>query len=111
MSYIASWSLTFENVPDKEKELQIIAELREASIDAKYCITEYGNTKTSGSWYEFRKEIAALSLNYPLVIFQIEGWGEEKKDYYRTYIQNGYVHDVRAEFTFAPFDPNMSILP
>lgn len=40
-------------------------------------------------WYEHEEDMTQLSLEYPDMIFLLEGWGEELDDVWRKYFKDG----------------------
>ena len=50
------------------------------------------------------KEIVSLSKDYPDVLFQVTGDGEDSDDFWREYIQNGKTGWTPGVISYEPFD-------
>lgn len=105
-------------------ELSVIAKGREAR-DQRDSLYEYvENTRDyfgdaylkdilDGSytmkWYEWRQDMEELSKKYPLLIFLLEGVGQEDEvDVWRAFIKNGKILEQQAELKFD--EPDLSRL-
>ena len=56
-------------------------------------------------WYDHDREMISLSLQYPSLVFELEGDGEEQGDSWRKYYVNGLRQECRAKITYDAFDP------
>lgn len=64
-----------------------------------------GNGQDQAKWYDCNKDVAAMSLEFPGVVFTLSGEGEESPDMWRAYFLEGGVQEERAKITYPPFDP------
>ena len=47
-------------------------------------------------WYDHFEDMLSLSVEFPDVVFILEGEGEERDDNWRLFVQNGMWEEVRA---------------
>jgi len=59
-----------------------------------------GETK----WYEYDEVMKAISMEYPHVVFELSGEGEESGDIWKNYYVNGKVQKCQARIVFDEFD-------
>lgn len=57
-------------------------------------------------WYSHKEDMKTLSLEYPSVLFLLEGEGEDTGDMWRWYFRNGKDQYIKAKITFDAFDEN-----
>lgn len=55
-------------------------------------------------WYDHDKEMLELSEKFRETIFVLEGEGEERGDYWRTYYQNGMCQYCLGEIVYEDFN-------
>lgn len=88
------------DVTDNNFVLTIVSRLTEISnYNFTDDITLYGV-----KWYEWEEHMKKLSLEFPSVIFIVDGEGEEYGDLWRAYITDGKVQREHVMFDFLPFD-------
>ncbi len=58
------------------------------------------------AWYEHDKDMKALSLHFPDMVFKLEGAGEDRDDVWVKYYHNGKVAEYRRQTFNATFNPN-----
>jgi len=63
----------------------------------------------SVKWYAWKEDVEALSLQYPNVLFMIEGDGEEQGDQWKSFTRNGKTIVTKAIVTFE--EPDLTSLP
>ena len=61
-------------------------------------------------WYDWEEDVADLSKQFPFLLFEVEGKGEEADDWWRAYARNGKVIVVEAEIKFPSVDVDV-VLP
>lgn len=81
-----------------------IALQKSGSIFSFFGVNTDGTTTESCRWYEWASEVGALSKQFPYVLFQLEGEGEESGDLWRAYFRAGKVQKVKAIVTFPDLD-------
>lgn len=55
-------------------------------------------------WYSHEKDMRAHSINWPELMFTLEGEGEEAGDIWVEYYKNGKMQRCSAKITFDAFD-------
>jgi hypothetical protein len=55
-------------------------------------------------WYSHQDDLIKLSEKYPLILFTLEGEGEESVDLWKTYYLNGKSQHTKAKITFDSFN-------
>lgn len=100
-----------ETLTGKLKELAIAAidkELNnEKDINIKAVVAAkagYNPFAEETKWYEHEEHMRAISKEYPDVIFQLNGEGEESGDVWIKYFVNGKMQKAAAKITFDEFD-------
>lgn len=56
-------------------------------------------------WYDYVKDMVALSSRFPGVFFKLHGVGEDEGDLWDRYFLGGRMQECPAQITYAPFDP------
>lgn len=70
---------------------------------------EYDDSITSEDsikWYSYRKNMQMLSKQYPNLLFEVYGIGEDSLDYWVEYHQDGKYQYCNAEIIYPKFDIN-----
>ena len=65
-------------------------------------LVSYGH---SCKWYEHDEHMLALSTRFPMVVFTLDGDGEERGDVWRKYYCAGKSQDANAKVVYEEFDP------
>lgn len=65
-------------------------------------LTAYGHTS---KWYSHDSEMRALSKRFPMVVFTLEGKGEEGGDLWKKYYCAGKCQEAYAKIVYDEFDP------
>lgn len=71
---------------------QIIEALRRTSPSAERALRQDGKTGTPVGWYTWETDICSFSRHYPLVLFVMEGRGEDRNDVWKAFVMNGKIH-------------------
>jgi hypothetical protein len=74
--------------------------------DIGYAINADGSTEESCKWYEHDKDMVAMSLEFPGVIFKLHGEGEESGDIWDSYYLNGKTQTHKAKVMIDEVDPS-----
>lgn len=100
-----------EGLTGKLKEVAIAAidkELNnEKNINIKAVVAAkagYNPFEGETKWYEHEEHMKAISKQYPDVIFQLNGEGEESGDIWVKYFVNGKMQVAEAKITFDDFN-------
>lgn len=87
----------------KEKEEQIFNRLDQISEEIPQLSCNDGHY--CGKWYEHNLEMVELSKEFPDILFDLYGEGENSYDMWHKYYLNGKVQNAPARVAFDPFDP------
>lgn len=82
-----------------------------AGEDIAYAITQTGEFANLAKWYDWQKDVAALSAQVPGVLFTLNGKGEENGDIWRAYFLDGKVQVANAQIVIADFDESKLVDP
>ena len=70
------------------------------------------DSESETNWPHRQEEMARVSLNWPGVLFEITGEGEDAiSDSWREYYLDGKVHQVFGEMSYPDFEPDGLINP
>lgn len=58
----------------------------------------------NGKWYDWKEDCIRVSLQYPKILIELHGVGEEWNDRWKARVQNGLCEVVQAVITFPDFD-------
>ena len=58
----------------------------------------------SGKWYDHEEDMKRISLEFPNVLFELYGDGEESDDMWYKYFRNGKMQYCPARIEFDPYD-------
>lgn len=86
-----------------EKELTL-----EKSINIRNVVKDkigYNPFEDQTKWYEHEEVMKEISKEYPDVIIQLTGEGEESGDMWIKYFVNGKMQHCKAKIVFEEFDP------
>jgi hypothetical protein len=56
-----------------------------------------------GKWYDWEKEVTAISAKFPDLLIEIDGDGEESDDFWKARIKNGECEIVRGKIVYSEF--------
>lgn len=62
----------------------------------------YGND--NWKWYEYHDDMTSLSTEYPKILFELTGYGEERGDIWRKFYKNGVVSGGKAIIAFPEYE-------
>lgn len=105
MSYNTYYHFGTKDIIHKDILYDIIDRLRNWNEDAKYAINEEGMSEQSCTWYEHEKDIKEFSEQYPDIIFELNGIGDEYDDIWNKYFLNGKMQTCIAKIIFDQYDP------
>ncbi len=106
MGYYTTYTLTVHDATPEES-----AELNERIIDSGMEFWDKDSYTSYDTWYEHDEELLALSKEYPTILFELYGEGEQNDDMWYTYYKNGRLQHCPAQITFDPFNEAKLILP
>lgn len=94
MGYCTYYTLTYTDEP------QEAIEDAKATLDRGYDPFENGEIR----WYEHEAEMRELSKQFPEVLFELHGEGEQNDDMWYKYFKNGKMQTCSVIIDFPPFD-------
>ena len=74
------------------------------AIEEKSPYSFYSGQTDTVKWYDWQKDCLAVSKDFPNLVINIEGDGEEQGDQWKAYIKNGKIQIAKAVISFAEFD-------
>ena len=95
-----SYRVTTQMFPDSDRErLDKEVELMNVFDDGD---SEYGWT-VSAKWYNYRMDMCLLSKKFPDILFELQGYGEEREDMWIEYFYNGEYQRCVASISYDDF--------
>lgn len=73
-------------------------------IEAKSQYSFYGGQASDVKWYDWKDHCLEVSKDFPNLVINVEGDGEEQGDQWKAYFKNGKVQVCKAIVTFEDFD-------
>ena len=113
MGYLTHFKLTWEapispEITDELERAKARAE-RDFQIVAVLEKTEWWPSIEDGEarkWYSRHSDIREVAMQFPDVVFTLQGQGEEPTDMWRTYFQADFCYTAKAVITYPEFDPD-----
>lgn len=102
MGYYTKYDIKITGIDNANQAVKIAQEYDLEQYDVSYD----GTTLTAfyeGKWYNWEKESVSLSRNYPRILIEIEGEGEDRDDIWKARIRNGDCETVSAKIVFEDF--------
>ena len=100
MGYITTFELTVPNA-------EVYAETVKSLTGYEWYAESSDVLMMQGKWYDWESNMRNLSRYHPLVLFELNGQGEDLGDLWRAYFKGGCMQ--RIEPTFAAFDPSLLV--
>lgn len=104
MAYRTSYNMTVQNVKDENQYNALCGALYDRGIlsYALYCgelrgITAEFYENCAVKWRYHEKDMIEISKQFPDMVFQLRGQGEDHDDLWQKYFQNGDCEKCRAE--------------
>lgn len=63
-----------------------------------------GEITLEGKWYDWKDHLKQLSSEYPGMLFEIDGEGEESGDLWKAYVLDGKLQLEKASIVYGDFD-------
>ena len=106
MGYYTDFSLTTTPLSDEELSI-ILEEFAELGVfyDARVQADQSIDAGDSYKWYDWDKDMAALSVEVPDVLFTMHGVGDGSEDMWNAYIQNGAIQYCPARIVYDDYNP------
>jgi hypothetical protein len=105
MGYRTNYTLSVKNddnpkVADFDKWLET-----KPQFESGYNVTDFFEGEAEAcKWYGHTEDMIKMSLQFPDLIFQLKGEGEEPEDIWIKYYKNGKVQICHAKITFDEYD-------
>ena len=102
MGYYTKYDIKITGIDNANQALKITKEYDMRDFD----ISPDGQTLTDfteGKWYDWKEDSLKLSRNYPHILIEIEGEGEESGDIWKARVRNGIVEIVEAKIVYDDF--------
>jgi hypothetical protein len=107
MGYYTDYKLTATDFADKDEEEKFESDLKTkcgyTGWDFSSTGTDFEMVLHEVKWYDHNDDMIALSKQYPHVLFELEGVGEEHGDMWRARYKNGESERVTARIVFDEF--------
>jgi hypothetical protein len=108
MGYYTTFELTATNFKDEAETQLCFDQLKSMSYSGweqtDGCSVSFTATLYEVKWYEHEADMLRLSTQFPNVLFELEGVGEEPGDQWRMRVRNGKNSRVKAQIIFPEFD-------
>lgn len=109
MGYYTAFYLLYPADVEEEEIHKALEEINPDYFDTQSYREELLEGYFNAKWYDFEKDIRALSLRFPDKLFVLEGEGEESQDIWKMYFKNGKAQFEKAEFIIGEFDESKLI--
>jgi len=108
MGYETYYSLTIRDRDGKEVTEQtlkaIISSHRTQQYEELYALEDDGSSVQGATWYGHEEHMIALSTEYPGLVFELYGKGNNSEDIWYKYFHDGKIQLCPAIITFDEFD-------
>ena len=84
----------------------IIKKLRMSCEDLEFAVCENGSSNGDCKWYEHDRDMTELSKQFPNVIFQLDGNGEESEDIWTSWYHDGKIQGGHVKIIYPEFSPD-----
>lgn len=112
MGYKTFYSLNVSSAPDTGPIFDDTYKQLEDAIDAIIRFDDGSLQDTLyifAKWYDYEKDMVALSARFPEVLFTLHGKGEDSEDLWYAYFLNGKVQHCPAQIIYDDFDPTKMV--
>lgn len=103
MGYYTDYDVTISNLDNANQGVKIVQ-----MLDMRdYHFSDDGlnlNFSYNGKWYDWKEDCIRVSLQYPKILIELHGVGEDRDDRWKARVQNGLCEVVQAVITFPDFD-------
>lgn len=103
MGYFTNYEVTVSNLDSVNQGIEIVQML---DFDC-YDFSNDGLNLTfsyNGKWYDWEEDCIRVSLQYPKILIELHGVGEDLDDRWKARVQDGLCEIVKAVITFPEFD-------
>lgn len=104
MGYYTSFTISIEGSVSLQETDKIINDIEKIS---GYVLDRSDSVcYLYGKWYEMHHDIGQISLEYPHVLFKVEGVGEDPDDFWIKYIKGGKIQFAAGRKVFDEYNPS-----
>lgn len=104
MGYYTNYDFGIQVNESSVNDQALLDEFRETCEGAKYAFGRNGRSTGECKWYSAIDDLLEFSTKHPLVVFRLEGEGEEHGDSWKLYVQTGCKQECRARIVYPEFD-------
>lgn len=79
--------------------------IEKSKYGADAALTENGSTHEECKWYEHEEEMIDLSKQYPNLVFELHGKGEDGEQW-KKYFKDGKIQIAHGEIRFELYNPS-----
>jgi len=102
MGYYTDYNITIAGIDNANQAVKIAREYDLENFDVSNDGTVL-SAQYNGKWYSWKEDSVRLSLNYPRILIEIKGEGEESGDIWKARIRSGNFELVNAKIVFDDF--------
>jgi hypothetical protein len=102
MGYYTNHNLTLHAATDEQRSK--IVEMLRAKDVIGWVLDENLDNYQEAKWYEDEDDMRAISKEFPDVLFELHGEGEDSGDIWDKYFKNGKMQYCPAEIIIPPYD-------
>lgn len=103
MGYNTYYNIEVENIP--AESVQPLVTRLEPMLEDTHAIFNTIFGSYYGRWYDWDKDLLAISSDYPDVFITVHGDGEDSEDLWRAYIKDGAIQECGAKIVYDEYDP------
>jgi hypothetical protein len=102
MGYYTNYDVKITGIDNANQAVKIAREYELEHYDISPIGTEI-TASFESKWYDWQKDSVALSRNYPQILIEINGLGEDHDDIWKARIRNGDCETVSANIVYEDF--------
>lgn len=115
MGYYTTFKLNAAEFKDKDQakffEFKLVKETDTSWVTESYAVGATGYEVSAvlidAKWYDHEEDLLRLSTQFPGVLIEVEGVGEEPGDQWRLRVRDGKKSRVTAQVVFPDFDESV----
>lgn len=104
MGYYTDYEVTVTGPSDAMREFEEAAEDGETTIDDVSFSYIIKGMEFNAKWYNYDKDMLAVSKRFPELLFVVEANGESSGDIWRAYFRNGKQKRIEPEMNWPEVD-------
>lgn len=100
MGYYTKYKLSIHSSENEDERF-----MAEKALEDDEDLSEFYNGCADGcKWYNHESVMKGFSKNYPRVVFELSGEGEESDDIWKKFFQNGKIQTEYAVISYGEFN-------